>query len=181
MRVRRPAKGPGALPVAVLGVDPGAAHLGWSILRGGAYVAAGTIEVDAMDFGSVTEAIRQLRGHASNHVVRHVAVERVERVNARPGFGSVMATGLAHGHGVGQRVLQAFYDDGLPVWEVAAETWHLEFFGQVAVKGDAVSALLAHLVKGWPAPRSRGVDGHTRDAGGVALWLTRQLDEQPNP
>lgn len=162
-------------PRTVLGVDPGAAHLGWSVLAGRRYVAAGTLELDALSFASVSGVVRQLRAIVREHGVRVVGVERVERVNARLGFGSTMATGLCHGHGVGQRVAQAFDDDGLLVLECSAEDWHTQFFNQRAVDGAAVAAMLGHLVHGWPAPRTRGIDGHARDAGGVALWATAAL------
>jgi len=176
-------KDPGILPTdrVVLGVDPGAVHLGWAVLRGGRFVDCGTVELVAMSRPSVAKAIRILRWVACRETVAAVVVERVELVNARPGFGSTMATGLAHGHGVGQRVVQAFLDDGLPVLEVAAETWHLEFFGQRAVDAPSVAALLARYVAGWPAPRTRGVDGHARDAGAIALWGHARLGEKNDP
>ena len=159
----------------VLGVDPGADHLGWAVLLGRQYQAAGTITLSALSFATVAGAVRELRGIAVEHAVRTVAVERVERVNARPGFGSTMATGLCHGHGVGQRVAQAFDDDGLLVLECSAEDWHMQFFNQRAVDGAAVAAMLGYLVEGWPRPRTRGIDGHARDAGGVALWAVDAL------
>ena len=150
-----------------LGVDPGSAHVGWALLRREDVAGLG---VRVLASGSheqleVRDVIARLRGVWRRPGVR-VAVERVDAINARAGFGSTMATGLLLGHGVGQRIAQAAEDDGLVVVEVTAERWHHEYFNARAVDGAAVAALVQSRVSGWPA-RS---NAHQRDAAALALW-----------
>ena len=147
----------------VLGVDPGSAHVGWAVLESGgpAHVVSGSHE------GLPTrDVIARLRGAVRTRRVGLVAVERVEQVNARGGFGSQMATGLLLGHGVGQRIAQALEDDGVRVVEVTAEAWHLAYFNARAVDGPAVAALVQTRILGWPAVSN----AHERDAAAIALW-----------
>jgi Holliday junction resolvasome RuvABC endonuclease subunit len=154
----------------ILGVDPGSSHVGWALLSDAlSYVDAGVLEHE--DARHVVKFIRFCVG--SMGASRLVAVERVEQVNARAGFGSTMATGLCLAHGVGQRIVQALEDDGVAVREVTAEAWHRAYFERRAVDAKAVKALVQHRIAGWPTKSN----AHARDAACIALWAAEARSE----
>ena len=152
----------------VLGVDPGSAHVGWALVSAPASGGFQHWASGSIDNRPVREVVARLRGAWRAHPAPEftVAVERITQINARAGFGATMATGLALGHGVGQRIVQAFEDDGVRVEEVTAEKWHLAYFARRAVDGPAVHALVRSRIAGWPTASNN----HQRDAGAIALW-----------
>ncbi len=150
----------------VAGLDPGSRWVAWTTLDVDGdlarFVSTETIEIDAARPEHVRNVVRVLRRRAPELV----GVERVERVNARPGMGSTMATGLLLAHGLGQRCGQAFEDDRRRVVDVTAEQWHEHFFDARAVAGAAIKALIVGRVTGWPKLSNE----HERDAAAIALY-----------
>jgi Holliday junction resolvasome RuvABC endonuclease subunit len=157
--------------VIVLGIDPGSVNLGWAALSlDGArreHLASGSYTIDARDGRTVRDVVGALRAFAAGvGAVGLIAVERVEQVNARAGFGSTMASALCLAHGVGQRLAQAFEDDRYHVAEFTAETWHRHFTAARAIDGQAVAAIIANQLRGWP----KRSNAHARDAACIALY-----------
>jgi hypothetical protein len=149
----------------ILGVDPGAC-VGWALLTlDGHFHAAGSLDVAELGPRGIVLRLATLAPHGC-----HVAVETLEAVDHRPGFGPGMATDLCRTERLGGRIAQAFEDRGHVVLTPSAKEVRAHFFGQPSVDGAAVAALLAQRCPGWPKPRTTGIDGHARDAGAVALY-----------
>lgn len=154
----------------ILGIDPGSAHVGWALLTDQLnYVDAG-----ALNHCAAPDVVATLRHIAGNMgASRLIAVERVDQVRPRARFSAVMATALVLGHGLGQRVVQAFVDDGVAVREVTAEAWRRAYFERGSVDDAAVKALVQHRITGWPTKSN----AHARDAACIALWAAEARSE----
>lgn len=156
------------VPLRALGIDPGAAHVGWCALeRDGAgvrYVASGGLELDVSDSG-----LAALRLGAAGIFDRFsptlVGLERERVVYLRGRFGASMATGLVLSAWTGGEIAGVAAARGLEV-RTLTHTEAKIAIGAPAGDGRAVTAALRGRVAGWPR-----VSEHQRDAGAVALAL----------
>jgi hypothetical protein len=156
--------------VIIGAIDPGV-HVGWCLLdtEGPRFLRAGVIHTDQVGIKPAILALRGLMVHASI-----VAVEVVEHVNHRPGFGCGMATSLVLCGRFTGRLVQALEFDHHDVWELQSETVKRHWFDRPSVDAQAVRVLVEGRIAGWPR-KLPGLlakhAGHARDAGAVGAYV----------
>lgn len=152
----------------ILGIDPGSRHVGWAAIDdAGGYLLAGVLDLAQLGPAGVVSKLRAFV--AGTGASRTVAVETVEAVGYRPGFGPRMAGDLVRAARLGGKIVQAFADDGVLVTEPTAEAVRMHFFGRPSVDAAATRALVQQRIAGWP----KVSNGHARDAAAVALYVAR--------